>query len=117
MTTIRRLALLLCLLSGCNREPVIDTTTDASTDASVKAVGAALPEADRPVFARAMGSIVLREQLPKAFAGGFSGKAAPQPSRRELLASLNGLTGRQVIERAGRTSGTPAAASGARQGP
>ncbi len=112
------LAVVCLLLAGCAaREPVIDTTTDASTDASVKAVGAALPEPDREIFARAMGSLILREQLPKVFAAGFGGKAAPQPSRRELLASLNGLTGRQVIERAGRTSGTPAAASAAVPGP
>jgi hypothetical protein len=80
-------------LVGCGGPPAkLDTTTDATTDASLKAMTAGLSDAEKKQFQEDCDLATLSAQ--------FSSKPPKDNSPKEKLETLNGLTADEIRSRA-----------------
>lgn len=94
---MNRLKWLVCVvalaLGGCGGPPAtLDTTTKATTDASLKAMTAGLTDAEKKRFQEDCDLATLSDQ--------YSSKPPKDNSPKEKLQSLNGLTAGEIRERA-----------------
>lgn len=92
-----RRAWILCVaglfLAGCGGpDAKLDTTSDATTEASLKAMTASLSDAEKKKFQEACDLATVSDQ--------FSSKPPKNNSPKEKLRSLNGLTVDEIRSRA-----------------
>ncbi len=91
--------LFFALLAGCN-DPKIDTTSDDSMKASIQKVRESLPDTKQKEFDDAMKLLAFRQMdIRDLFAQGTAGRGGFEGKVKD---SINGKTGKQVIDEAER---------------
>jgi hypothetical protein len=85
-------ALVLVLGSGCKGEPRLDATSDATIDASVKAMGDSLDDTKKMKLVGVMTVL----SLPAIMKASFD-RSAPKPTKVTIFKPFHGMTADEII--------------------